>query len=164
MWRQLTQRARKAIFLAQKEAEKLGYTHVRSEHLLLALITEEDCVASAILERMGLDLGTLRSEIMGRISRGSDHIGDDMQLAPDAKHSIDFAFDEVKIMKDDWVGTEHLLIGLVHEAGGLASDILSKLGVDLFTVRAQLREMKAGKLNFEHVNGGNSGTTSPSLI
>ena len=151
MWKQLTQRARKAIFLAQQEAERLGYNHVGSEHLLLALLREEDCVAARILERLGLDLGTVRLEVMSHISRGSDHLGEDMQLAPDAKHAIDFAFNEVTEMKDDWVGTEHLLIGLVHEAGGMASKVLTKLGVDLNLVRSHLRHLKAGTLPFEVV-------------
>ncbi|MHB0913612.1 MAG: Clp protease N-terminal domain-containing protein [Armatimonadota bacterium] len=148
MWRQLTQRARKAVFLAHEEAERLGYNHVGSEHLLLALMREEDCVAIRILERLGIDPGTVRVETMKHLSRGSETLAE-MQLAPDAKHAIDFAFSEVKQMKDDWVGTEHLLLGLVHEAGGIASSVLLGMGIDLLTVRDQLRQLKAGTLPFE---------------
>jgi ATP-dependent Clp protease ATP-binding subunit ClpC len=162
MWRQLTQRARKAIFLAQEEAERLGYAHVGSEHLLLALTREEDCVAAMMLDRMGIDSGTLRAGIMAQLSRGSDHLGEDIQLAADAKHAIDFAFNEVKLLKDDWVGTEHLLIGLVHEAGGLASKVLADMGIDLTRVREQLRQVKAGTLPFER-NGAKS-AVSLSLV
>ena len=151
MWRQLTQKARKAIFLAQEEAERLGYNHVGSEHLLLALTREEDCVATMVLDRLGLDPGTVRSAVMKQLSRGHENL-DDLQLAPDAKHAIDFAFSEVKQMKDEWVGTEHLLIGLMYEAGGLASKVLNDLGVDLFKLKDELRNVKAGTLPLAYIS------------
>jgi ATP-dependent Clp protease ATP-binding subunit ClpC len=161
MWRQLTQKARKAIFLAYEEAERLGYSHVGSEHLLLAITREDDCTAALMLEKLGVDLGSIRQEVMGKVIRGAESL-DDMQLSPDAKHAIDFAFDEVKLMKDDWVGTEHLLIGLTHEAGGLASKILREHSVDLNKVRGELRHVKAGTLPLGRIqeNGTNSASTS----
>lgn len=163
MWRQLTEKARKAILLAHEEAERLGYNHVGSEHLLLAITREEDCVAAMMLNRLGLDLGTVRCEIMRRVSPGGETL-DDMQLSSDAKHAIDFAFAETKLLKDDWVGTEHLLIGLVHEAGGVASTVLSELGADLTTLRSQLRHVKAGKLPFDKIRGATPARSSLSMI
>lgn len=151
MWRQLTQRARKTIFLAQEEAEKLGYSHVGPEHLLLALALEEDCVADQILSRLGLDVGTIRVEILKNLTRGSDHIGGDMQLTAEAKNAVDRAFAEARQMTEDWVGTEHLLLGLAHEAGGLASTVLANLGVDLYRIREQLGNLKGGTFSFEPV-------------
>lgn len=150
MWRQLTEKARRAILLAHEEAERLGYDHVGSEHLLLAITREEDCVAAMMLNRLGIDLGTVRCEVMRRIEPGAEGL-DDMQLQPDAKHAIDFAFSEVKLLKDDWVGTEHLLIGLVHEVGGIASGVLVELGADMSALRHQLRNVKAGTLPFDKI-------------
>jgi len=158
MWKQLTQKARKAIFLAQEEAGRLGYNHAGTEHLLLALIREEDCVAARILERAGVDLGTVRLEVMGRVSRGSDMLGEDMQLTAEAKAAVDLAFDESKRMKEDWVGTEHLLLGLVRSTSGLASKVLRGLGVDVSQIRTELRSLHSGALPFEctKTDGGNS--------
>ena len=163
MWRQLTQKARKAILLAHEEAERLGYNHVGSEHLLLAITREEDCVAAMMLERLGIDLGTIRCKIMRNVNPGVESL-DNMQLAPDAKHAIDFAFDEVKLMSDDWVGTEHLLIGLVHEVGGVASSVLGELGADLSTLRTQLRNIKAGTLPFDRNRDAAQAQSAMTLI
>jgi len=154
MWRQLTQHARKAIFLAQQEAEKLGYNHVGPEHLLLALIREDDCVAASLLERLGIDLGTVKSEVMNSVSRGCDHIGDDIQLTVEAKQVIDHAFSEARRMNDEWIGTEHLLIGLARETGGIAANVLNRLGADPGTILHQLRNLQGGRLPFGRVNGG----------
>jgi len=164
MWKQLTQRARKAIFLAQQEAGRLGYNHVGPEHLLLALIREEDCVAAQLLERLGVDLGTVRVEVMGKLSRGHDHLGDDMQLTSEAKQAIDLAFDEGKRLKDDWIGTEHLLLGLAREPGGLASRVLKRLGADPPTILKQLRNLQAGTLPFERTDGNGPGSASVSAV
>lgn len=147
MWKQLTQKARKAILLAHEEAEKLGYNHVGPEHLLLAITREHDCVAAKMLTHLGIDLETVRSEIMLKVSPGVEML-EDMQLSAEAKHVIDFAFKEVKLLKDDFVGTEHLLIALGHEASGLASAVLTDLGADLTKLRTQLRHVKAGTLPF----------------
>lgn len=159
MWKQLTHKARKAIFLAQEEAGKLGYSHVGPEHMLLALIREEDCFAATILERIGLDLGTVRQEVMGQLSRGSEILGEEMQLTNEAKHVIDLAFDEGKIMNEDWVGSEHLLVGLSREPEGLASRVLEKLGADTPRIRSQLRNLQAGTLPLD--NGSGSMYTPP---
>lgn len=145
MWKQLTQKARKAILVAHEEAGRLGYNCVHSEHLLLALLREDECTASMILARLGLDVGTVRVQIMKQLSPGGESL-DGMQLAPDAKHAIDFAFAEVMHLQDDWVGTEHLLAGLVHDAGGKASRVLNGLGVNVQRVRHELRNVKAGTL------------------
>ncbi|MCL6628396.1 MAG: hypothetical protein K6U00_02200 [Armatimonadetes bacterium] len=160
MWKQLTQKARKAIFLAQEEAGRLGYSHVGPEHLLLALSREEDCVASRILEGLGLDPGTLRVELMQHLERGQEPLGDEMQLTNEAKAVIDMAFVEAQQANQDWVGTEHLLIGLSGQAKTVASQVLSKLGASVSGIRDQLRQLQAGTLPFEHVNAGGSGTIS----
>ena len=160
MWKQLTQKARKAIFLAQEEAGRLGYSHVGPEHLLLALAREEDCVASKILEGLGLDPGTLRVEVMQRLERGHEPLGDEMQLTSEAKAAIDMAFIEAQQTNDGWVGTEHLLIGLSSQAKTIASEVLCKLGASVNRIRDQLRELQAGTLPFEHVNPSSPGSVT----
>lgn len=154
MWKQLTQQARKAIFLAQEEAARLGYNHTGPEHLLLALIREEECFAVRILEHLGVDLGTVRAEVMGKVSRGSEALGEEMQLTSQAKKVIDLAFEEGKQMKEDWVGTEHLLIGLASEPSGLASAVLRSVGADPAGIRTQLKDLQAGALPFENAGDG----------
>lgn len=161
MWRQLTQHARKAIFLAQQEAEKLGYNHVGPEHLLLALIREDDCVAASLLERLGIDLGTVKSELMKSVSRGCDHLGDDIQLTVDAKQVIDHAFAEGRRLSDEWIGTEHLLLGLARETGGVAAGVLNRLGADPNAILSQLRNLQAGRLPFGRINGGTGTACMP---
>lgn len=163
MWKQLTQKARKAIFLAHEEAERLGYNHVGTEHLLLAILREEDCVAAMVLERIGLDIGTVRVAVMSKLTRGSEGL-DELQLTPEAKHAIDSAFDEARLNKEDWVGTEHLLIGLAHEIGGTAAVVLNELGAGVLEIRNQLRHIKAGTLPFERINENASTAVHASMI
>ncbi len=163
MWRQLTQHARKAIFLAQHEAGRLGYSHVGPEHLLLALIREDDCVAASLLERLGIDLGTIRSEVMNRVSKGSERLGEEMQLTVDAKHVIDHAFAEGKRLNDEWIGTEHLLLGLAREAGGVAADVLNRLGADPSSILNQLRNLQAGRLPFGKLDANGGATCMPTM-
>lgn len=149
MWKQLTHKARKAILHAQEEAGKLGYSHAGPEHLLLALVREDDCVAARILDALGVDAGTVRAATMKHLSRGNEVLGEDMQLTTDAREAIHLAFDECKERNEDWVGTEHLLIGLV-SACGVASEVLKELGADLPGIRIQLRNLQAGTLPFEN--------------
>jgi len=146
MWKQLTQKARKAIFLAQEEAGRLGYSNVGPEHLLLALAREDDCMAVRILEGLGLDPGTLRVQVMKELSRGSETLGHEMQLTAEAKAAIDLAFSESMQMKEDWVGTEHLLLGILRSAESSAARVLGDLGADITQVRTQLQNLKAGAL------------------
>jgi ATP-dependent Clp protease ATP-binding subunit ClpC len=116
------------------------------------LVREDECVAAKLLEQLGVDLGSVRVEVMNHISRGTDRLGEDMQLTSEAKHIVDLAFDECSRMKDDWVGTEHLLAGLLAESEGLASGVLGKMGVILENLRVQICNMRAGLLPFEPVN------------
>lgn len=161
MWRQLTQHARKAIFLAQHEAGRLGYSHVGPEHLLLALIREDDCVAASVLERLGIDLGTLKSEIMNGVSKGSERLGEEMQLTVEAKQVIDYAFAEGRRLSDEWIGTEHLLLGLARETGGVAANVLNRLGASPSTILRQLQNLQAGRLPFGRTDGGNGAACMP---
>ena len=156
MWKQLTQEARKAIFLAQEEAGKLGYSHVGPEHLLLALIREDDCVAAQIMERSGVDLGTVRAEVMSQLSRGAETLAEGMQLTAEAKQAIDMAFESGRQANEQHIGTEHLLIGLAGQPHGVAADLLATHGIDPEHIRRELRGIQAGALPFERNNTGSA--------
>ncbi len=146
MWQRFTERARHVVFFAQEEAGRLGQNYVSTEHLLLGLTRENDSVAARILDRLGVSLGRVRSELERHVARDNGRPGQDMQLTPRAKRVIDLAYDEARQLNSNNIGTEHLLLGLIREGEGLAGRTLLKLGVDLERARgeaARLQEDKA---------------------
>ncbi len=145
MWQRFTERARKVIFYAQEEAGRLGENYVSTEHLLLGLIRENDTVAARILDRLGISLGRIRSEIERQVAQGDGRLGQDMQLTPRAKRVIDLAYEEAKQLDNNYIGTEHLLLGLLREAEGLAGRILAMLDVDLERTRREVVLLQEGK-------------------
>ena len=144
MWQRFTERARKVVFYAQEEAGRLGENYVSTEHLLLGLVRENDSVAARILDKLGVSLGRIRSEIERQVTRGDGRLGQDMQLTPRAKRVIDLAYDEARQLNNNYIGTEHLLLGLIREGEGLAGRVLSKLGVDLDRTRREVTSLQEG--------------------
>ncbi len=142
MWQRFTERARRVVFFAQEEAGRLGENYVSTEHLLLGLVRENDSVAARILDRMGVSLGRIRSEIERQVARGDGRLGQDMQLTPRAKRVIDLAYDEARQLSNNYIGTEHLLLGLIREGEGLAGRVLAKLGVDLERTRREVMALQ----------------------
>ena len=142
MWQRFTERARRVVFFAQEEAGRLGENYVSTEHLLLGLVRENDSVAARILDRIGVSLGRVRSEIERQVARGDGRLGQDMQLTPRAKRVIDLAYDEARQLNNNYIGTEHLLLGLIREGEGLAGRILAKLGVDLERTRREVMQLQ----------------------
>src|ERR1051325_699906 len=138
MWQRFTERARRVVFFAQEEAGRLGENYVSTEHLLLGLVRENDSVAARILDRIGVSLGRIRSEIERQVARGDGRLGQDMQLTPRAKRVIDLSYDEARNFNNDYIGTEHLLLGLIRESEGLAGRILDKLGIRLEPTRNEV--------------------------
>ena len=138
MWQRFTERSRRVVFFAQEEAGRLGENYVSTEHLLLGLVRENDSVAARILDRMGVSLGRIRSEIERQVTRGDGRLGQDMQLTPRAKRIIDLAYDEARQLSNNYIGTEHLLLGMIREGEGLAGRVLSKLGVELERTRREV--------------------------
>jgi ATP-dependent Clp protease ATP-binding subunit ClpC len=144
-WQRFTERARRVVFFAQEEAARLGENWVGTEHLLLGLVRESDSVASRILaEKLGVALDRIRSEIVKQVTPGPGNLGRDMQLTPRTKCVIDLANEEANALKNDYIGTEHLLLGLLREEEGLAAQVLRKLGADMENARAAVRGMQAG--------------------
>jgi len=143
MWQRFTERARRVIFYAQEEAGRLGENYVSTEHLLLGLVREPDSVAARILERMGVSLSRVRNEIERQVSRGEGRLGQETQLTPRAKRVIDLAYDEARQLNNNYIGTEHLLLGLIREGEGLAGRVLAKLGVDLERARREVMALQS---------------------
>jgi ATP-dependent Clp protease ATP-binding subunit ClpC len=143
MWQRFTERARRVIFYAQEEAGRLGENYVSTEHLLLGLVREPDSVAARILERMGVSLSRVRSEIERQVSRGEGRLGQETQLTPRAKRVIDLAYDEARQLNNNYIGTEHLLLGLIREGEGLAGRVLARLGVDLERARREVMALQS---------------------
>jgi len=142
MWQRFTERARRVVFFAQEEAGRLGENYVSTEHLLLGLVRETDSVAARILERLGVSPGRIRAEIERQVTRGDGRLGQDMQLTPRAKRVIDLAYDEARQLNNNYIGTEHLLLGLIREGEGMAGRTLAKLGVDLERTRREVMSLQ----------------------
>ena len=150
------------MFFAQEEAGRLGENYVSTEHLLLGLVRENDSVAARILDRLGVSLGRIRSEIERQVTRGDGRLGQDMQLTPRAKRVIDLAYDEARQLNNNYIGTEHLLLGLIREGEGLAGRVLAKLGVDLERTRREVMALQDNDSSAGGGGGGGTGTSSKS--
>ncbi|HRK22194.1 MAG TPA: Clp protease N-terminal domain-containing protein, partial [Fimbriimonadaceae bacterium] len=165
MWQRFTERARKVVFYAQEEAQKFGEGYVSTEHLLLGLVRESDSVAARVLEKLGVSLNRIRAEVEKQLPRGDARPSQDMTLTPRAKRVIDLAYDEARNLNNNYIGTEHLLLGLIREGDGLAGRVLAKLGVELERARREVMALqdnetqtKAGSRSSGH-SGGNKTQT-----
>ena len=145
MWQRFTERARKVVFHAQEEAGRLGENYVSTEHLLLGLVRENDTMAARVLDRLGISLGRIRSEIERQVAHGQGRLGQDMLLTPCAKRVIDIAYDEARQLNNNYIGTEHLLLGLIREGEGLAGKVLAILGADLDRSRHEVVLLQEGQ-------------------
>lgn len=141
MWEPFTERARRSIVLAQEEAQRLGNNYIGTEHLLLGIISEGESVAAKVLENLGVSLEKVRAEVEAIVGKGSQTSSQEMVFTPRAKRVIELAFEEARNLTHNYIGTEHLLLGLVREGEGVAARILSNLGVDPQKIRAQITQL-----------------------
>src|SRR6185295_10528205 len=132
-----TERARKVLQLAQEEAQRFNHNYIGTEHLLLGLVREGDGVAARVLNNMGVQLPKVRSAVEFIIGRGEGAVIGDIGLTPRAKKVLELAVDEGRRLGHHYIGTEHLLLGLVREGEGIAAGVLESLGVNLEKVRTQ---------------------------
>src|SRR3954469_22336061 len=149
-----TERARKVLTLAQEEAQRFNHNYIGTEHLLLGLVREGDGVAARVLNNMGVQLPKVRSAVEFIIGRGDQAPTGDIGLTPRAKKVIELAVDEARRLNHHYIGTEHLLLGLVREGEGIAAGVLESLGVNLEKVRAQV--MQVVNQSSSSYNVGNS--------
>jgi len=160
MWQRFTERARKVVFYAQEEAQKFGEGYVSTEHLLLGLVRESDSVAARVLERLGVSLARIRSEVEKQLPRGDARASQDMTLTPRAKRVIDLAYDEARNLNNNYIGTEHLLLGLIREGDGLAGRVLAKLGVELERARREVMALQDNEAQGKSASRSGSSSSS----
>lgn len=142
MWQRFTERARKVVFYAQEKACDWGANLVGPEFLLLGLVCEDDSLAARLMIRLGVGLDSVRKEVQARLQPGEGGPLRDLQLTPVAKKVIDFAYEEANRLGDNYIGTEHLLLGLLHPEAGIAAEVLTELGVTPEGVRERLEKIK----------------------
>src|SRR5262252_8949824 len=131
-----TERARKVLQLAQEEAQRFNHNYIGTEHLLLGLVREGEGVAAKVLANLGVELNKVRSAVKFIIGRGDRTVTGDIGLTPRAKKVIELSVDEARRLNHHYIGTEHLLLGLVREGEGIAAGVLESRGVSLDKVRA----------------------------
>ena len=139
MFDRFTERARKVIILAKEEAKRFNHDYIGTEHILLGLIKEGESVAAAVLQNLGLSLDTIRLEVEKLVQFGpSTIVSGDIPFTPKAKKVIELAMDEARRLGHNYIGTEHLLLGLIKEGEGVASHVLMNLGLNLNKVRSEV--------------------------
>ncbi|AUC60994.1 ATP-dependent Clp protease ATP-binding subunit ClpC [Cyanobacterium sp. HL-69] len=164
MFERFTEKAIKVIMLAQEEARRLGHNFVGTEQILLGLIGEGTGVAAKVLKPMGVNLKDARIEVEKIIGRGSGFVAVEIPFTPRAKRVLELSLEEARQLGHNYIGTEHLLLGLIREGEGVAARVLENLGVDLGKVRTQVIRM-LGETESAPVGagGGNRSNKTPTL-
>ena len=159
MFERFTEKAIKVIMLAQEEARRLGHNFVGTEQILLGLIGEGTGVAAKVLKSMGVNLKDSRVEVEKIIGRGSGFVAVEIPFTPRAKRVLELSLEEARQLGHNYIGTEHLLLGLIREGEGVAARVLENLGVDLAKVRTQVIRM-LGETAEVAAGGGGGGKGS----
>jgi ATP-dependent Clp protease ATP-binding subunit ClpC len=164
MFERFTEKAIKVIMLAQEEARRLGHNFVGTEQILLGLIGEGTGVAAKVLKSMGVNLKDARVEVEKIIGRGSGFVAVEIPFTPRAKRVLELSLEEARQLGHNYIGTEHLLLGLIREGEGVAARVLENLGVDLAKVRTQVIRMLGETAEVGAGGGGGKGSTkTPTL-
>ena len=142
MFNRFTERARKVIVYAKEEARRFNHDYIGTEHLLLGLIREGEGVAAAVLQKLGLDLETIRLEVEKLVQPGPQtQVLGDIPFTPRSKKALELSAEEARALGHNYIGTEHLLLGLVKEGEGMAYRVLLNLGLDLGKLRNEVMEL-----------------------
>jgi ATP-dependent Clp protease ATP-binding subunit ClpC len=159
MFERFTERARKVIILAREEAIRLGHNFVGTEHLLLGLIREGDGLAVAILKKLNVNISAVKGEIEKIVSVGLEFSpAGEIPFTPQAKKVLEYAISEARSLGHNYIGTEHLLLGLIREGEGIASLVLRDFGVSVASAKAQAQELLG-----EQASKPTSSTRTPAL-
>ncbi len=166
MFERFTDRARRVVVLAQEEARMLNHNYIGTEHILLGLIHEGEGVAAKALESMGISLEGVRAQVEEIIGQGQQAPSGHIPFTPRAKKVLELSLREALQLGHNYIGTEHILLGLIREGEGVAAQVLVKLGADLNRVRQQVIQLLSGYQGKEAVasNGPAEGTPSTSLV
>src|SRR5665647_570679 len=167
MFERFTDRARRVVVLAQEEARMLNHNYIGTEHILLGLIHEGEGVAAKALEAMDISLNGVREQVQEIIGEGSHAPSGHIPFTPRAKKVLELSLREALQLGHNYIGTEHILLGLIREGEGVAAQVLGKLGADLGGVRQQVIQLLSGYEGKEPVASGSGpaeGTPAGSLV
>ena len=166
MFERFTDRARRVVVLAQEEARMLNHNYIGTEHILLGLIHEGEGVAAKALESLGISLEGVRAQVEEIIGQGQQAPSGHIPFTPRAKKVLELSLREALQLGHNYIGTEHILLGLIREGEGVAAQVLVKLGADLNRVRQQVIQLLSGYQGKEAVAQGGpaEGTPSTSLV
>jgi ATP-dependent Clp protease ATP-binding subunit ClpC len=167
MFERFTDRARRVVVLAQEEARMLNHNYIGTEHILLGLIHEGEGVAAKALESLGISLEGVRQQVEEIIGQGQQAPSGHIPFTPRAKKVLELSLREALQLGHNYIGTEHILLGLIREGEGVAAQVLVKLGADLNRVRQQVIQLLSGYQGKEpagSTGGQSEGTPSTSLV
>ena len=164
MFERFTDRARRVVVLAQEEARMLNHNYIGTEHILLGLIHEGEGVAAKALESLGISLEGVRSQVEEIIGQGQQAPSGHIPFTPRAKKVLELSLREALQLGHNYIGTEHILLGLIREGEGVAAQVLVKLGADLNRVRQQVIQLLSGYQGKEPAGTASEGTPSTSLV
>ncbi|MFH1519667.1 MAG: ATP-dependent Clp protease ATP-binding subunit [Candidatus Omnitrophota bacterium] len=165
MFNRFTERARKVLVLAKEEARRFNHDYIGTEHILLGLVREGEGVACAVLQNLGVDLERLRIEVEKLVSTGSvGSVLGDIPFTPRAKKALELAAEEARGLSHNYIGTEHILLGLLKEEEGIASQVLLSVGVDLMGLRKEISALLGGTAHPQPSGGaGQTASKTPAL-
>ena len=166
MFERFTDRARRVVVLAQEEARMLNHNYIGTEHILLGLIHEGEGVAAKALEALNISLEGVRAQVEEIIGQGQQAPSGHIPFTPRAKKVLELSLREALQLGHNYIGTEHILLGLIREGEGVAAQVLVKLGADLNRVRQQVIQLLSGYQGKEAAtsSGPAEGTPSTSLV
>jgi len=145
VFERFTDRARRVVVLAQEEARLLNHNYIGTEHILLGLIHEGEGVAARALEGMGISLESVRSQVVEIIGQGAQAPTGHIPFTPRAKKVLELSLREALQLCHNYIGTEHILLGLIREGEGVAAQVLQKLGAELHKVRQSVIQLLSGQ-------------------
>ena len=158
-----SERARRVLSLAQEEAQRFNHNYIGTEHILLGLVRESDGVAAKVLASLNVELNKARSAVEFIIGKGEKATASEIGLTPRAKKVIELAVDEARRLNHHYIGTEHLLIGLLREGEGVAAGVLESLGVTLDAVRSESSRILNQTAQQRVDTSSKSGSKTPTL-
>src|SRR6266571_1519144 len=154
MFERFTDRARRVVVLAQEEARMLNHGYIGTEHILLGLLREGEGVAAKALESLGISLDAVRQQVEEIIGRGQQAPSGHIPFTPRAKKVLELSLREALQLGHNYIGTEHILLGLIREGDGVAAQVLVRLGADLNRVRQQVILILSGHQDKDEPKGG----------
>ena len=158
MFERFTDRARRVVVLAQEEARLLNHNYIGTEHILLGLIHEGEGVAAKALESLGISLEAVRAQVEEIIGHGGQAPSGHIPFTPRAKKVLELSLREALQLGHNYIGTEHILLGLIREGEGVAAQVLVKLGADLSRVRQQVIQLLSGYAGTKEAGGQGAAT------